>query len=235
MYDLNNISEEFTKSLNENVKNFYVGNHILIYQKYFDFRVSYLAPAYHFNRLEKVIKEYFENDIKVLLDKSVVDENDMCFSTLKIQLELNAFLIALKTGLDRLVFFVSKTHRSVMPSSTFGRINVLNGKAKGMMSEVIKRKDSDKLMKLIFENYNDWISKAVKPRDTVIHYENLSISFRIKEDNTFSPVFNKLEKNIDSFELLDLKEFVDKWFSFSKDFIHIYGELLNENARSKDV
>ncbi len=229
MYDLNIISEEYTNSLNENVKNFYVGNHILIYQKYFDFRISYLSPAYHFNKLERVINEYFEKDLPDLMNKGVIDENDMSFSSLKMQLELNALLIALKTALDRLVFFISKSHRSVMPSSTFGRISE-EGKGKGMMSEVLKRKDTDELMKLIYENYNDWISRAVKPRDTVIHYDNLFIDFRVNENQKYSPVFSKPEKLIKGYEMSDLKEFVDKWMTFSNDFMNIYGKILLEKA-----
>lgn len=228
MYDLNKLSSDFTKTLNKNIKHLYIGNDILIYQKYYDFKISHLSPAYHFNRLKTVIEDYFSKDLPYMLSKGVIDEHDMSYSTLKIQLELNAFLVAIKTALDRLVYFVSKINKSVSSSTTFGRITT-EGKTKGMMSEVKFRKDSDKLMKLIFDNYNDWISKAVKPRDTVVHYENLLINFKII-NNEFSPVFNKAEKNIRNFELNDLKSFVDKWLIFSIEFMNLFSEKLSDQT-----
>lgn len=225
LYDLEKLSSDYTVLLDKNVKYLYHGNHIFLYHKFFDFRISYLAPAYHFNTLEKVTKDYFEIDLPKLSSKGVVDENDMSFMTLKIQLELNALLVSIKTALDRFVFFISKINRSVSPSTTFGRIKE-NGKGTGLMSEVLKKKEEIEIMKLIYHNYNLWIRDAVKPRDTVVHYENLSLNFKIVENNSFEPVFSKIEKGIENLELKDLKKYVDHWMEFSNEFIRTFCRTL---------
>jgi len=221
LYNLDKLSSEYTDLINENVEYLFQGNHIFIYHKIFDFRISYLSPAYHFNTLKKVTDEYFEKDIPKLSSKGVVDENDMSFLTIKIQLELNALLISIKTALDRLVFFISKINKSVSPSTTFGRIKE-NGKGTGLMSEVLKKKEEIEIMELIYQNYYEWISDAVKPRDTVVHYENLSLNFKLLENNNFEPVFSKWEKGIQNLELNDLKTYVDNWMKFSNEFLRTY-------------
>ena len=225
MYNLEKKSSDYTELFNLSVEKLYSRNYIFVYQKLFDFRISYLAPAYHFNNFENIINKYFENDIPKMISKGVVDETDMSFSTLKVQLELNTLLISIKTSLDRLVFFISKINKGVSPSSTFGRIRV-DGKGKGMMSEVLKQKDNNKLMRLIYDNYNDWIYKAVKPRDTVIHYENLQMGFQINDLNKFNPVFSKFEREIEDFDLDDLKLFVDKWMIFCNNFLKEFSKSI---------
>ena len=226
MYDLNELSSQYTYILEKHIKYLHQGNHILLYQKLFDFRISHLAPAYHLNSFNNAKNEYFEKDLPELLKKGVIDDNDLALTSLKVQLELNALLIAIKTSLDKLVYFISRINKSVSPKTTFGRIKE-NQKASGLMSEVLKKKNESEIMNLLYENYLNWISDAVEPRDTIVHYENLNLDFKLLNSEKFEPVFSKFEKGIHKLEQKDLQNFVDNWLKLSSEFIGVFCRSLN--------
>ena len=229
-YNLEKISNKFGDILKEFRQLEYEKNLIKINHKLFNFRTSYLAPAYHLNRFDKVTKEYFEIDLPNIGKKGVIDENDMSLLSIKLHLEFNSVLYSIKMSLDRIVFFMSKFYKGITPHNTFGRIRE-DGKPKSMMAEVVRLKDSDKIMKLIYTNYIDWISEAVKPRDTITHYENLSLSFLQIDDSQFTPVFSHREKNIESFGRDELKNYIDKWYLFIDELLHL---ILTEKIKNTD-
>jgi len=226
-YDLERISTDFGRILKEFQQLEYEKNLIAINQKLFNFKTSYIAPAYHLNRFDKATKEFFENDLPKSLQKGYMDENTMSLLTVKLHLEFNTVLYSLKMSLDRIVFFMSKYYKGISPNNTFGRIRE-DGKPKSMMAEVVRLKDSDKIMNLIFENYNEWIGEAVKPRDTITHYENLNLSFLEITESNFTPVFNHRQKEIDSFGREELILYIDKWYLFINEFLNL---LLNEKIK----
>lgn len=212
-YDLEKISNTFTRILKEFKELEYEKNLTSINHKLFDFRTSYLAPTYHLNRFDKATEEYFKIDLPNTFSKGVIDENDMNLLAIKLHLEFNAVLYSIKMSLDRIVFFMSKFYKGITPHNTFGRIND-NGKPRSMMAEVVRLKDSDKIMELIFKNYSEWISNAIKPRDTITHYENLTLSFLQLDNSKFAPVFSHREKQIESLGREELKKYIDKWYIF---------------------
>lgn len=226
-YNLEEKSKKFEKILKEFRELEFEKDLIKINHKLFNFRTSYLAPAYHLNRFDKATNEYFEIDLPNITKKGVIDEKDMSLLSIKLHLEFNSVLYSIKMSLDRIVFFMSKFYKGITPHNTFGRIRE-DGKPKSMMAEVVRLKDSDKIMKLIYTNYNDWISEAVKPRDTITHYENLSLSFLQINDFKFTPVFSHREKNIESFGRSELKNYIDKWYLFIDEFLNL---ILNEKIK----
>jgi hypothetical protein len=226
-YNLEEISNEFGKILKEFRELEYEKNLIDINHKLFNFRTSYLAPAYHLNRFDQATNEYFKIDLPNILRKGVLDENDMSLLSIKLHLEFNSVLYSIKMSLDRIVFFMSKYYKGITPHNTFGRIRE-DGKPKSMMAEVVRLKDSDKIMKLIYKNYIDWISEAVKPRDTITHYKNLSLSFSQINDSEFTPIFSHREKNIESFGRKELKSYIDKWYLFIDELLNL---ILNEKIK----
>lgn len=227
-YDLDKISADFGKILYEFQLLEYEKNLIGINQKLFNFKPSYIAPAYHLNRFDEVTIEFFKKDLPESLQKGVIDENSVNLLTVKLHLEFNIVLYSLKMSLDRIVFFMSKYYKGISPKNTFGRIRD-DGKPKSMMAEVVRLKDSDKIMSLIFNNYNKWINKAVKPRDTITHYENLSLSFMETNEFNFTPVFSHREEGIDSFGRTELIFYIDNWYLFINEFFQL---LLTEKIKN---
>jgi len=227
-YDLIILSNDFSKILSEFKVLEYEKELIPVNHKLFNFKPSYLSPAYHFNRFDKVTSEFFEIDLPNLIKKGSIDENDFSLLTVKLHLETNTLLYSLKMSLYRIVFFMSKFYKGVSPNNTFGRIRE-DGKPKSMMAEVVRLKDSDKIMGLIHNNYIDWISEAVKPRDTITHYENLS--FIETDESKFTTIFSHKEKNINSFGREELKIYVDKWYIFINEFLPLIltEKINNEN------
>ena len=136
-------------------------------------------------------------------------------------------------SLDRIVFFMSKFYKGITPSNTFGRINE-NGKPKSMMAEVVRLKDTDIIMSFIYQNYLDWIQDAVKPRDTITHYENLTLSFKLSEDKmndkNFIPVFSNKKREIENLDSKKIKKNVYKWYFFINKLLEL---ILEEKIRNK--
>ncbi|WP_062063003.1 hypothetical protein [Aquimarina longa] len=227
-YDLEKISNNFTEILEEFQKLEYEYNLNFINHKLFNFRTSYLAPAYHLNRFDKATNEFFKIDLPNSIKKGVIDENDMSLLAIKLHLEFNSVIYSIKMSLDRIVFFMSKFYKGITPHNTFGRINE-NGKPKSMMAEVVRLKDSDKIMALILKNYNEWISDAVKPRDTITHYENLTLSFLEMDNSEFTPVFSHREKGINSFGREELKKYIDNWYLFINRLLEL---ILSEKIKT---
>lgn len=96
--------------------------------------------------------------------------------TLKYQIEIQALLISIKSALDRLVSLFSYYYKGIMPHTTFGRVE--HSKSKGFMDIVTKGKDNDNLLEFINDNYEEWINIVVAPRDMIIHYNDLSLTYQ---------------------------------------------------------
>ncbi|CAM1359049.1 hypothetical protein TPENAI_10249 [Tenacibaculum litopenaei] len=219
-YDLKKLSHIFGEILEKYRQYEFEANLAEICLKLYNFKISYLAPAYHLNRFDTVTKEYYEIDLPNIFKKGVIDENEITLSLTKLHLEFNSVLYSIKMSLDRIVFFMSKFYKGITPHNTFGRITE-GGKPKSMMAEVVRLKDSDEIMKLIYINYKDWISEAVKPRDTITHYENLSLDFLPIDNFKSTLTFSHSDKNIKNFGRTELKNYIDKWYLFIDELLNL--------------
>ena len=153
-YNLREQANPFNLILDRVARLTYEYDLIKFHHRLYNMYPSYLGPAYHFNRYSIVEKE-LEFDMMETTKKGYVDEKDLNFDGIKIHLELNAFILALHAALDRLVFFIRLTYEVKDERLGFGGIDSKN-KPYGMMKKVIELKQNDNLMKLIFDNFDNF-------------------------------------------------------------------------------
>ena len=140
---------------------------------------SYLAPAYHYNNyVDALLLDVLWDD-----EKFNIPEEDWAsgFQRRNIyQIEIQALLLAIKTALDRMVSIFSYYYKGIYPYTTFGRINDDN--SKGFMGIVNTNKTGDDLLLFVKEEYCKWIKIAVEPRDLIVHYNDLAISYKLDSE-----------------------------------------------------
>ena len=127
---------------------------------------SYLAPAINFNLYIELL---IQNNINRMngVEDSLIESS---LYTVHVQ---NIF-ISIKCMLDRLVPILSYYYKGFSFTSTFGRI-VEGKKTKGLMSVVEQGKDEDELLNFIYHEYKAWVKNIVKPRDYIIHYNDMTL------------------------------------------------------------
>lgn len=141
-------------------------------------RISYLAPAIHFNYyLDWLL---FDFECERGLHPVHLNENRPSNISRRAHFEAfaHAVLIALKSGLDRLVAVAAQFVPGISGHMTWGRIK--DGKASNFMSVVVRGKDRDDLLAFLHNEYTSWIEKAVVPRDDIIHYADLQTTWRFR-------------------------------------------------------
>lgn len=183
---------------------------------------SFIAPSYHYNQyIDNLILDIKWDDIKY----DILEENWISNINRRVQcqIEAQAMILSIKTGLDRLISIFLYYYKGFSQYTTFGRIKKqeLNGKEilkpKGFMSIVYKLKDSDKSMAYIYKNYNDWIQYAVAPRDRIVHYDDLTITWNFK-NYILTPIHAFLDYKV-------IEIFAAKWYRFLN---YIFNILLNK-------
>lgn len=161
---------------------------------------SYLAPAYHLNKYNQLINDPYSSGIfECLKDKK---------RHAILQIEFQDTLIAIKGLLDRLVKIAAVHYKGIAINSTFGFYDLKTGKRTKFMSHVLQMANKDEFMNAILKEYNDWIYKAVRPRDKVIHYNDLPVVYRTLLDPN-NPSFEDIELvhlNKDLYEGVDLED-----------------------------
>lgn len=56
------------------------------------------------------------------------------------------------------------------------------------MNIVEKNKDNDEIMERIFDDYGCGLANFIKPRDIIIHYNDMRTDFRYPADGTIMPI-----------------------------------------------
>ncbi|WP_312351762.1 hypothetical protein [Empedobacter sp.] len=190
-----------------------------LYEFLIEFRYNYIAPQYFLETLVKSEQKYFSEKMTGIISKGILDENDMYNSQIDLKLEVNNLLINIKMSLDRIVKIAAIFYNGVSPSSTFGHIND-DGKSKGFMSYVCQYKSSDKLLELVYTNYMEWIKEAVLPRNQIMHYENLLITFPYNLISDEISISYKTNEGFE-FDINDLSNYTEKWFLFIDEIFDI--------------
>lgn len=185
-------------------------------------RTSFVSPAYFYNEfIDSLVKNVWWDDIKYS-----IDEDDRESSTLrehKKNLLFQNCLVSIKMGLDRYVSLLSNYNKGVPKHSTFGHITTTedgNEKAKGFMSYVLRNKESDDILRYIYNEYNYWIKVCVYPRDGIMHYQDSVTCYDFLWDEVHdSGVLwsSNVAIKEGKYMVVDyamLKMFVDKYYSF---------------------
>lgn len=178
---------------------------------------SIIAPAYNYNDL-------VNNEIKALKNFDAVNSyNDI--NLYYYGVSLHNCLYFIKTGLDRLVRIFHYYYNGIARESTFGHQKE-NGKYTGLLALAIQNQDSDKLLKYIIDQYNQWIKECVSFRDTITHYDDL-FPFSCTNENGTNTGVGAIRKQIafiDS-KIIPGNPYVDT--KSVKQFVENYYEMLS--------
>lgn len=197
---------------------------------------SLLAPFHHYNNyIDYFVVDFLSDDIKYKNEDHGLDSNIL--RRIKYQMEIQAFLISIKAGLDRFVGFFSYYYKGISPHTTFGRQkDEANQKYDGFMNTVASKKDSDDLLKFIFDEYFNWIKIAVTPRDTITHYNDLGLYYEFNSSiqgdipHHFNErlIKDKGQKDTPVYAInhITLKMFTESWL---KLITHIFSTLLKKD------
>lgn len=203
-------------------------------------RTSFLGPAYNFNRLiDVIIQDVYWDDIKYEIP--VEDWVSMGNRTSAIVLDMHNCLISIKTALDRLVKLFRLYKKGISDYCTFGHIGK-NNKSKGLMSRIIQDRDKDDISEYVYQEYNRWIYKCVKPRDTIIHYDDIqvvysfadfcelpSFIYSMNENNNNSSRSNEIATTY-KLSFVDVYSYVQSFYDFANTIIEmIYKRLTSDN------
>lgn len=195
---------------------------------------SFMAPAFHYNQYV----DHFVNDLQWNPDQKYFYEEP---NKIKYRIEIQALVVSVKVGLDRLVSVLHYYYKGFSPSTTWGRQKSNKNKYQGFMQVVYEQKEGDKLLSFIFNEYHDWIKKIVAPRDTIIHYNDLGIRYFFDTSNKLEiPIHfhNKLlkamqddaENKVYGFDFVGLKKYVDRWYEFVN---YVFDNLINKSVLIK--
>lgn len=196
---------------------------------------SLIAPFHHYNNyIDYYVKDFLWDDIKYSLNEDSPRDSNILRRT-KYQIEIQALLTSIKTGLDRFVSLFSYYYKGIPPHTTFGRYKEEKNKFDGFMSVVANNKDNDQLMNFIYENYFDWIKMAVAPRDMITHYNDLGLYYEFNSEIQGNiPVHynerlikekGKEDLPIYVYSYEGLKEFTKSWEDFIK---YTFSELIKK-------
>lgn len=142
---------------------------------------SFISPGFYLNK-------YIENIVKYNIDSINRDNPEKRQEYIEeFNIYINAILISFKTLLDRLAPILSFFYNGISLKTTFGG-RKSNGKYTGLMNVVERLKDKDEVMERIFEEYDYGIANFIKPRDTIIHYNDMETQFRWAADDTIFPI-----------------------------------------------
>lgn len=182
---------------------------------------SYLAPAYHLNMYNQLVND--------LYSIGIFDSLNGKQQHAILQIEFQDTLIAIKGLLDRLVKIAAVYYKDITINTTFGFYDSKTGKKSKFMSHVLQRADKDEYMGTILKEYDEWIHKAVGPRDKVIHYNDLPIVYRILLDSnnpTFETIeFVHLNKDLNEGVVLEDNEQVDNIAFDNTDLVKFVNRL----------
>lgn len=205
-------------------------------------RTSFIGPAHNFNRLvDSIIQDVFWDDIKYTIPDT--DWISMGNRTSEIVLDLHNCLISIKSALDRLVKLFRLYKNGISDNCTFGHIDK-NFKSKGFMSRIVQDKDKDAISEYVYQEYNKWIKECVRPRDVIIHYDDINVGYAFIEfcELPYFIYFKKehasnsiqSENSTSTYELtfLDVYSYVQAFYDFANTIIKMIFEKLTDVSTS---
>lgn len=144
--------------------------------------------------VNQLSSETFDNNVKEQITDSLL------------RIEFQQTLISIKALLDRIVRIIGVKYKGVGSESTFGHFDKETKKGKGFMNFIYHYPDNELFFSHIKNEYDNWIKKAVAPRNRVIHYNDLPIIYK----HSFNP---NLPFEIEYFKIVhldkNLKEGID--------------------------
>jgi len=136
---------------------------------------SFIAPAWHYNSyIDHLLRDLFWQDFKSRIPPEDRPSNIM--RRLSFQVPAQSVLLAVKSGLDRLVLLLSYYYRGFSPNTTFGRIKN-DGRASGLMAYALTNAATDPIFRFLVDDYHRWIKFAVEPRDVITHHNDMMAEF----------------------------------------------------------
>ena len=176
-------------------------------------RPAFIGPAYSLNKyIDAYVEDIFWDDIKYEVD--LEKRTSSSLRAISIIIEMQNCLLLIKSGLDRLVRLFSSYDRGISSDTTFGRIKE-NGNAKGFMSHVVSKKDSNPMYSFIYDEYVQWIQECVRPRDAIVHYCDFVTSYGFDSDTiTEHPVGINARDDDLAVGFPSLVEYVNRYYNF---------------------
>ena len=139
---------------------------------------TYLAPAYHLEEYSKLLDDPYSSG---MFNESIKGKKVHSF----LRIEFQETIMSIKALLDRIVKLVAIKYKGVSTDSTFGRFDKTKNKGRGLMSFAYQMADRDEFMARLIREYELWISKAVLPRDKVVHYNDMPIIYKTTFDTEY--------------------------------------------------
>lgn len=184
-------------------------------------RPAFIGPAYSLNKyIDAYVEDIFWDDIKYEMDPEKRASSSL--RAISITIEMQNCLLLIKSGLDRLVRLFSFYDKGIASASTFGRIKE-NGSAKGFMSHVVSKKDTNPMYSFIYDEYAQWIQECVRPRDAIVHYSDFAMSYGFDSDTiTEHPVGINAREDSLAVGFSSLVEYVNRYYNFFDKIISIF-------------
>ena len=184
-------------------------------------RPAFIGPAYSLNKyIDAYVEDIFWDDIKHEVDAE--KRTSASLRAISITIEMQNCLLLIKSGLDRLVRLFSFYDRGIAATSTFGRIKE-NGRAKGFMSQVVSKKDTNPMYSFIYDEYIQWIQECVRPRDAIVHYSDFATSYGYDSGTiTEHPVGINDRENGLAVDFSSLVEYVNRYYRFFDRIISMF-------------
>lgn len=177
-------------------------------------RSSYLAPALQLNNY----LEWTATDIEWDEIKYDLEERDLRPSGMLRRVSSEAYaaatLLAIKSGLDRLVRILSFYYPGIAAHTTWGRYE--DGQpGSGFMAVVKKNMSTDRLLTTLDAAYIRWIKLAVAPRDALMHYEDATTTWHLMpEENALVPIHfvGDVKNQLHKYGVGVLSTYVNEWY-----------------------
>lgn len=186
-------------------------------------QASYLSPAYNYNKLiDEIIQDIFWDDIKW----EIPNEQwvSMGRRTSQIIIEVQNCLIAIKVALDRIVKLFRLYKKGIAEYSTFGHIDFSKNKAKGFMAQVVQDKEKDNILEYVYQEYQKWIWESVRPRDAIIHYDDIEIIYYFYNMREIPKFVCRKEQDIIEFSFEDITSYTNSFYNFGSQIIRMVYE-----------
>jgi len=175
---------------------------------------SYMAPGLQLNNyLESAATDLEWDDTKYDLAPEAPRPSNI-LRRVRTDVYAASVLLAVKSGLDRLVRICSFYFKGVAPHSTWGRYNP-RGKPSGLMTVVAQGKHGDAFLNNLHDEYLSWIQAAVAPRDILIHYRDAESRWHYLPE-TFALIHTHVVTDIDgedfAYGFETLCGYVENWY-----------------------
>lgn len=181
-------------------------------------KASFLSPSYNYNKMiDEIVQDIFWDEIRHQISDTQYISMDR--RTRQIIVELQNTLISIKIALDRSVKLFRLYKKGIAEYSTFGHINFDTGKAKGFMSQVIQDKENDNIMQYVYDEYNLWIRDSVQPRDAIIHYDDIQVSYTFSKGCEIPNFIFTSKGNVFELCFEDVTFYVNSFYNFSSQII----------------